>query len=531
MWKWAETEYIKIADSKSQSREKAGNDMKYFVTAEEMKQCDKYTIETIGIPSLVLMERAALAVLSEWKNRKINISAPLIVCGVGNNGGDGAALARLLFCMGSDVTLVIVGNLEKATKEFLTNLKIAENLGIKWYSDIPHKEYTIVADAIFGVGLSRAVEGEFLAKIKQMNQISAPHCAIDLPSGVHADTGQIMGGAFLADFTVTFAFYKVGMAFYPARSYCGEVMVKDVGIMAHDLTTEHLGGLGAEREDIKRLLPKRRPDSNKGTYGKLLLVMGSKNMAGAAVMAARAAYASGCGYVRILTAEENRSILQQQVPEAVLSTYSKKHSGKELKVIVKEAMEGVTAVGIGSGLSTGKQAEQLLEIVLKTVKVPLLLDADALNLLAKWNFLGERNPEGIPIVMTPHLGELSRLSGETISKIKQDPAAFAKWFSKEHQITLVQKEATTIVAAPGKRMYVNLTGNPGMSTAGSGDVLAGLLSGFLAQRMEAWEAGVLAVCLHGMAGDLAAEKKSEISMTALDLADQLSKAVLLCMES
>lgn len=489
--------------------------MKYLVTSGEMKACDKNTIERIGIPGPVLMERAALAVRDEI--RKQNKNTVLIFAGTGNNGGDGLALARLLCEDGMRVTVCIVGDENKATEQWKLQKAILDSFEIKYKSDIGYEEYDLYVDAFFGVGLTRAVDGKYAELINECNKKDGIKVAVDIPSGVNADTGEILGCAFEADITVTFAFEKRGLYMYPGCTCAGKIVLADVGISELGFCG-HFPQMYTYDEDIRELLPERAQDGNKGTFGKVLIIAGSVNMAGAAVLAAKACYRAGAGMVKVMTCEENRTILQQAVPEALFGTYE----------CLQSSLEWADVVAIGPGLSQSREAADVLEYVLKftSSEQSLLVDADALNLIADNDFLknalSKEGKSGKNIVLTPHVGELSRLTGRTVSELKKDLSKAGMKFSEETNCTVVCKDARTFVCGHNKeKIFMNICGNSGMATAGSGDVLAGCIAGLMAQGQDPYTAATVGVYAAAVAGDRAAQKKSEYAITAGDIVENL----------
>lgn len=494
--------------------------MKYLVTAQEMKQYDKNTIEYLGIPGPVLMERAALAAEDFLKERFDAVkerTKVLIFAGMGNNGGDGLALARLLAADGFTVAVRLVGDQEKATEQWNGQWRILQHFPVETDSNVRTDEYNVIVDALFGVGLSRPVEGSYAEAVKEMNAAKGFKLALDVPSGICSDTGKVLGCAFLADATITFGFCKRGLAMYPGANYAGQVRIASVGI-----EPESFRGQIPEMytwENGEKCLPDRDPSGNKGTFGKVLLIAGSNGMAGAAILAARAAYRTGAGMVKVITAEENRQILQQGIPEALYGSYRQ----------LSESLEWADVIAIGPGIGREEQAVQCLKTVVEKSRKPLVLDADALNLLAEESgkTLAEKlhvqGTEGRVILLTPHVGELSRLLKRTIPECKQELPACARTLAERFHGVAVAKDARTVVCKEEGACYLNTTGNSGMATAGSGDVLAGVITGLLAQGMDAFDAATKGVYLHGQAGELAAEIHTEYGVMAGDIADCLMK--------
>ena len=494
--------------------------MKYLVTAQEMKQYDKNTIEYLGIPGPVLMERAALAAEDFLKERFDAVkerTKVLIFAGMGNNGGDGLALARLLASDGYDVAVRLVGNPEKATEQWNGQWQILQHFPVKTDSNADINEYNVIVDAVFGVGLSRPVEGIYAKTVEQMNEAEGFKLALDVPSGICSDTGEILGCAFRADATVTFGFCKRGLVLYPGAEYAGQIRTARVGIGPESFLEQIPEMFTYEKGEL--CLPKRNPAGNKGTFGKALLVAGSNGMAGAAVLAAKAAYRTGTGMVKVITAEENRQIIQQGIPEALYGSYRQ----------LSESLEWADVIAIGPGIGREEQAMQCLKTVIEKSRKPLILDADALNLLAEKGGenlaeqLRSQGAEGRIILLTPHVGELSRLLKRTIPECKQNFLTCARMLAEHFHAVAVAKDARTVVCREQGAYYLNITGNSGMATAGSGDVLTGVILGFLAQGADAFPAATYGVYFHGMAGELAAKQHTEYGVMAGDIADCLMK--------
>ncbi|SCP95162.1 NAD(P)H-hydrate dehydratase [Anaerobium acetethylicum] len=493
--------------------------MKYLVNSSEMKRCDKATIEKIGVPSMVLMERAALSIVEELENGEFNLKRILIVCGAGNNGGDGFAAARLLFLKGYEVDVAFIGDEDRLSEDAGTQMALLKNHGKEVENTIPDREYTTVVDALFGIGLNTEISGRYAEAVDRINSMDARVLAADIPSGVSADTGQVLGTAVKADVTAAFAYKKLGQVLYPGAVYCGRTEVRDIGIT--DLGFEGIlpKVYTYDESDLKRI-PDRRPYSNKGTYGKILIIAGSCNMSGAAYLAAKAAYRTGAGLVRIYTPSENREILQTMLPEAILSTYDRFHIDV---TAFKEIIGWADVIGIGPGIGKGIEAKTILNILLGNAKVPVIIDADGINLVSEHIELLENHKQDI--ILTPHLGEMSRLLKRDIKGIAQNLLAEADEFARKHHVVCVLKDARTVVADGTGAVYMNQTGNNGMATGGSGDVLTGIIIGLLSQNTTIVEAATLGVLIHGMAGDIAAENKGQYSMMAHDIIDSLADIV------
>lgn len=485
--------------------------MNILVDSRQMKLCDSNTIHHFKVPSMVLMERAACSVVQEIKKQMPAGSRVLLVCGTGNNGGDGLAAGRILRQQGYRVTLVMPGDLSKASEETARQLEICKAYGMEILKEIPKETAEVVVDALFGIGLSRVLEGTYYKIVEQMNEMDAYKIAIDIPSGIHADTGEVMGTAFRAAVTVTFGFCKLGIRLYPGAEYAGRIEVADIGITSESFLGEPFVNYELEPEDLQQL-PKRKNYSNKGSYGKVLVVAGHKNMAGAAFLSAKAAYVTGAGLVKIYTEEANRQIIQQLLPEAVLETYEPKQEWRES---LKDSLDWADVIVAGPGMGTDKKAEEIIKVILEYAKVPVVLDADGLNITARHKeWLQETEAS---VIITPHLSEMSRLVQKSIISIQKQLLQVAREFAEEYNVVCVLKDARTITALPDGRAYINTSGNNGMATAGAGDVLTGVLAGLMAQRMKPEKAASIGVYLHGSGGDCILSQTGNYGMMAQDI--------------
>lgn len=495
--------------------------MQLWVNAAQMKAADQYTIQKLGVPSLELMEHAAQACVQVLEDEKVDLSHVCVVCGSGNNGGDGFAIARILQNNRYSVETFCVGNPEHYTEETQEQMHRLQECGGKITYGMPQEDsYSVIIDAVFGVGLSRKVEGRYRQVIEQMNRMRGIKFAVDIPSGLSATTGCILGCAFKADYTVTFQLKKIGLELSQGRTMAGRVIVPDIGISTDSICEDQEIVRTAGKDIYRKMLPDRPEDSNKGTYGRLLVIAGSKGMAGAAYLNAHAAYMTGAGLVRIYTSSDNREILQTLLPEAVITTYEE-YNKEELLSLLTWA-DGVC---IGSGLGMSRLSEKILKTVIEYVKVPCLIDADGLNLLAEnknyLNQMAERR-----FVITPHMKEMSRLTGTPVEELKADRIQILKDFISRYRITCVLKDSRTLIASEEKGIRMNLTGNSAMAKAGSGDVLAGVISGWMVQGKEAEDAAELGTYIHGLSGDLAKFEKGVYSVMARDLIEYISKALM-----
>lgn len=507
--------------------------MKYALGKSQMQEVDRYTVETIGMPACVLMEKAAMAAAGYAKRMFSKEDRVLAVCGYGNNGGDGIATARILYTEGYTVSIYMVGDKKSATKETKQQLKIAKNLGVSVIHKVHCNEYNGIIDAIFGIGLSRMIVGDTRKLIDEMNASGAKILSLDMPSGVSADDGKILGAAVNANVTVTFGYQKIGCLLYPGAECAGAVYVEDIGFSS--------GGLSIQPnhfyfdESPQTLLPQRVSNSNKGSYGKVLVIAGSKNMSGAAYFAASAAYRMGAGLVRILTAGENREILQRQLPEAILTTYDGVNGefSKEDVEAVSEAVQWASVILLGPGIGMSTISAGLVNYVLRECKVPLIIDADGLNIIARLvsekvaeeagsagriDFISKLLPAGT--ILTPHKKELSVLTGIPLADLVTGLIGSSSDCTCNNELIYVKKDVRTIVSF-GESNYINVTGNDGMATAGSGDVLGGMIAGLLAQGELPKMAAMTGCYLHGMAGNEAARRKGSRSMLASDILEAI----------
>lgn len=485
--------------------------MKYIVTKKEMQAIDAYAIEKIGIPAAVLMERAALAVVDEVERLNPTKGRVLVVVEGGNNGGDGLAAARILIERGYLVDVYYIAGFNKISKPFQIQRDIMFNMGVRLRKAIPNKDYSVIVDGIFGVGLSRDVDGPQKKAIETMNQMTGIKIAIDIPSGIDATTGNILGVAFKADYTVTFGLKKLGMFFSDGIDYCGKIICEDIGLPEQAIKATKPRIYAYDKSDMNKL-PKRVDNSNKGTYGRVAVIAGSKNMSGAAYLCSKAAYSTGAGLVKIYTHESNRMVLQSQLPEAIMMTYNDYEGALSC---MEDAMKWATVIVVGPGLGVDSTSERMLYELLMNTEVPLVLDADALNILS--NNIELLETSFAPVIMTPHMMEMSRLIQKNVSEITKDRFNIAKQFARKMGVTLVLKDAKSIVTNGGEQTYMSLEGNNGMSTGGSGDVLAGIIAGMLAGGLSLTEAAMMGTYMHCLAGDNAAEKKGKYAMLASDI--------------
>lgn len=487
--------------------------MKYILTGKQMKTVDGYTIDNIGIPGIVLMERAALSMASLIMENETKNKSVLVICGVGNNGADGLAVCRMLHLKGYSTCICVLGDIQKATEDFKTQLNIVKNLGIEIVDEIMPKD--IIVDAIFGVGLSREVTGKYKNIIEQINKIKAKKYAVDIPSGIDADTGKVLGVAVKVHSTVTFGYHKVGTVLYPGAEYCGKITVADIGFapdIGFDDKIKYI-----ENQDLK-YVPKRKNYSNKGTYGKVLIIAGSKEISGATVLSAMAAFKTGAGMVRVFTHENNRNIIGRLIPEAMINTYdTERFDMKSLEA----CLNWCDVVAVGPGMGTGEIQTKIVEKVLDAT-IPTVLDADGINTISRRNEIKKKLHK--KVIMTPHLGEMSRFMAVSVEKIARDLIKYANQANYKYGVTVVLKDARTVIVN-NHGTYINLTGNSGMATAGCGDVLTGIIVALLGIHTGQDNAAALGTYIHGLAGDLAAKEHTKESMMAGDIVKKIAEVM------
>ena len=492
-----------------------------LLTAAEMRAADEKTIAG-GTPSRELMERAARAAL-EILQAKFDTTRVLFLCGNGNNGGDALAMARF-FCEAGGTARVFFpckkeGHIAPSPEEMSVECARQYSLlpkTVEICTELSLDGISAAVDGIFGIGLTRPVEGPAKNTIETVKAAKIPVLALDIPSGVNADTGAVMGTALPAAHTVAMASPKWGHYLYPGTLLCGEVTVADIGIYS-----EAPQGRLVTKSDIHSL-PSRPARAHKGTFGRVLVIGGSAGMSGAAYFTAKAALRAGAGLVEIFAPHENRVIHQTQLPEALLCLYGPENLDE---AALKTAIGRADAVAVGMGLSQSETAKRMVHIALAETSVPLIVDADALNLIAGDASLAALGAlRTAPTVLTPHLGEMSRLTGLPIPTVAADLRGYADAFAKARNAVVVLKDARTVIA-DGEHLYLNTYGNSGMATGGSGDALAGVIASFAAQGATPTEAAYLGVLAHALAGDAAMKKCGNHGLMTSDIIDGLCKVL------
>lgn len=497
--------------------------MRYLADVNMAKEIDRLSIEDIGIPSVVLMERAAMSVVACICKNSMPGNRVLVLCGNGNNGADGLAIARMLKEMGYKVDVELMCG-DKGTPEFNTQLQIAAKLGVSFVNET-FCMYEIVVDAIFGIGLSRGIQGNIAKKIEFYNSVKENNhikiFAVDVPSGISANGVKVSDVAFKADYTITFGTNKLGLVMGCNALYAGEIVVADIGFPK--VVMDYVCGeyFYYEESQLKAILPSRRPDTNKGSYGKVLAICGSENMAGAAILCARALYKAGAGMVKCISHSSNRQIIQTAIPEALYASYD-----VSMEEILQNGIEFADTIVIGPGLGTEENAINILEYVVNNSKCNIIVDADGINILANIIKNDEKKAHTLMknlshrCIITPHIVEMARLSGQTKEFVKDNIISVARDVAMKYGIITVLKDSRTVVSN-GEKIYVNISGNNGMATAGSGDVLAGIIAAFVAQGKDLFGGACAGCFVHGLAGDYYARCHNRYSLTASDLIDSL----------
>lgn len=491
--------------------------MLYFPTGSEMQKADQDTINRLKVPSQELMERAGKACVDVIYERDMDLSSVLILAGNGNNGGDGFVIARLLSAAGHSVGILYRGSPTKLSAEAKANYDKLEECKITFYKEFPKESYTLIIDTMFGVGLNRNIEGAYCDIINEANERTGVKLSIDIPSGISAETGLVMGTAFKADYTIAIQNIKVGHLLEQGRNYSGEVICKDIGISVESFKKEQTVIIGHDIQEYKKLLPKRDLNANKGTFGKLLIIAGSKGMAGAAILNALAAYRSGVGLVKIYTHEDNRSILQSSVFEGIVATYTD-YNEEELDNNIAWA----DTVLIGSGIGLFELSNQILSHVVMSTEKPCVIDGDGLTLLSRSDKLKEELKKG-NFVLTPHIKEMSRVIKRNVKEIKEHRKELLWSFVHDYKVTCVLKDARTLIGADNHRMVLNQSGNAAMAKAGSGDVLAGIIGALISEGLDNYRGCILGVYIHGASGDISKRKLGDYSVMARDLIDDIGE--------
>ena len=508
------------------------------LNAAQMREADRRTIEEIGIPSLVLMENAGRQVVAamEAVHGDLQEHQVAVLCGRGNNGGDGFVVARTLLQRGVGVSVFLIGRIADVRGDARLNLEILGRLGLTtvevgdsqaWelhFSEV--STCTLIVDAIFGTGLNAPLSGLLETVVADVNGSGIPVVAIDLPSGLSADSHELIGDSIVAGTTVTLAAPKLALVLPPAETRAGDIVIADIGIPAGVI--EAVEGPRVElltRGSIRELLTPRNADTHKGDYGHVLIVAGSLGKTGAAYLAAIGALRAGAGLVTVATPSGCLPVVASMGPEYMTEPIDENPDGLDPDAVddILASAGDVLAIGPGLGQRAGTRA--FIHALVDRATLPLVIDADALNAFAgQPDRLAGR--DGRDVIITPHPGEMARLVGMSIEEVQANRLEVARTFASTHRVYTVLKGHRTLIATPDGTVFINPTGNPGMATGGTGDVLCGMVAACLAQLLDAEAACKMAVYLHGMAGDLADADGGEASMTSGDLAAHIGDAFL-----
>jgi NAD(P)H-hydrate epimerase len=508
------------------------------LTSRQMKEIDRKTIAEIGIPGIALMENAGIRIVETLKRR---FPAPraervVIVAGKGNNGGDGLVVARHLFNQGVRPVVLLLASKGDVRGDAAVNLNAALNMGIPVTEIMSPEDWgrnkkalsraTVIVDAMFGTGLVKPLDGLYAQVVGEINASKAFKISVDIPSGLSSDTHRIIGPCVRADLTVTLAAPKIAHVLPPAEEYIGELVVAPIGIPPSLFDDSGLKLEMVERQDLEPFLKKRKKDTHKGTFGHVLIVSGSLGKTGAAALAGRAALKMGAGLVTVATPASCLPMVARSMPELMtepLAETPEKTIAAEALPRVLELLKDKDALLLGPGISTNPSTSEFVMALLPRVRIPMVLDADALNIIAaNPGVLGSLKT---PAVLTPHPGEFARLLGLTNREVLANRLELAPAFARRYRVYVVLKGHRSLTACPDGRVFINPTGNPGMATGGSGDVLGGMIAAQIAQEKDVRGAVVSAVYVHGLSGDMGAAELGERALTAGDIIRFLPKAL------
>jgi NAD(P)H-hydrate epimerase len=509
-----------------------------ILNAAQMREADRCTIEEIGIPSLVLMENAGrqvvAAIEAAYESRLDGRVA--VLCGRGNNGGDGFVVARTLIQRGIDASVFVVGAVADVRGDARVNLDILGRLGVTvvevadeqtWelhFSEIA--QCTLIVDAIFGIGLKSPLGGMMETVVADVNASGIPIVSVDVPSGLSSDTPHLIGDCIDASMTVTLAAPKLPLVLPPGEAHAGDVVIADIGIPVDVL--DGLEGPHVELltpEQIRDLVEPRAPDSHKGDFGRVTIVAGSRGKTGAAHLAAVGALRSGAGLVTVATPASCLPIVASMAPELMTEALAETRDGTVAPGGVDKLLElRHDVIACGPGLGREREVAAFVRSLVERSTAPLVLDADAITVLADdpGVLVGREERD---VIITPHPGEMARLVGASVEDVQASRIEVATDFASTHHLYVVLKGHRTIIATPEGHVFVNPTGNAGMATGGTGDVLTGMIAAWLAQLLDAEAACRLAVFLHGAAGDLAEAEEGQVALIATDLLAQLGPAL------
>ncbi|MFW6006753.1 MAG: NAD(P)H-hydrate dehydratase [Halanaerobiales bacterium] len=502
---------------------------------EEMKEMDKKTIEN-GYPEILLMEAAGRGVAQICSNQLKNNNRVLIFCGKGNNGGDGLVAARFLNRKSFEVEIISTAKKSELKGVTLKNFELCQmhDLTINLVSEMNFDEVKdkishsdIIIDAMLGTGLKGNLRGNIAEIVDLINKFKQPTStviAVDIPTGISGKNGTVLGNAIKADYTATMAFLKVGLCVYPGKKYTGEIEIIDIG-MPEKTSKDKIdyNHFLLNEKEASSLLPVRSEVGHKGTFGRIGIIGGSRGMSGAPYLSGHAALKTGAGLVKLAVPESIQDIVASYIPELLTRGIDDDANGiirNDLSSI-KEFMQKQRVLAVGPGLGKSKAAKIMVKYIMEEFENTLVLDADGINLIGK----KELKKRESPLIITPHPGEMARLLDKTIKEIQNNRINISREIATRYNIYLILKGAASIVALPDGKIYINPTGNNGMATAGSGDVLTGIISGLIGQGLDCIEASVLGVYLHGLAGDIAREKFTSQGVKAGDLIKSIPESI------
>jgi NAD(P)H-hydrate epimerase len=507
-----------------------------IVTGEIMQLLDRRSIEEFGISGLTLMENAgrscAESIIDEFGDGPDRRA--VVVAGKGNNGGDGYVIARLLKKRGWHVATFVLARQEEIKGAARSNLDLLSDIpllfcpeqgGLDRYASTL-REATVIVDALLGTGLKSSVSGTFEEAINIINNSGKPVISVDIPSGIDAATGEILGCAVRADMTVTFALAKYGHILYPGAAYTGNLKIVDIGIPA-EITKSAEGYEFLDSEAVKPLLKRRGRSAHKGDSGHCLIIAGSTGKSGAATLSANSAVRSGAGLVTLAAPATLNTVLEIKTTEAMtipIPDGGSGYLGYKAGEFIEAALAGKDVVALGPGISRHPETAKLVRELVRKLALPLVIDADGLNALSEDPDI-LLNKKSAIVILTPHPGEMGRLAGIPTKAVEQDRIGVARAFAVKYGLYLILKGARTVITAPDGSVAINGSGNPGMASGGMGDVLTGVLAAFIAQGYDPFSACKMGVFIHGHAADLTASEKGEIGISALDVQERLPYAI------
>lgn len=508
------------------------------VTSQEIKEIDRKAIDEYGIPGLILMENAGLSIFQNIKNIYSDLKSRkvIIFSGSGNNGGDGFVVARHLYNYGVKVRVFVLSSLDKIKGEAKINLEIISKIGIELIEIESMKieevrriilDTDLIIDAILGTGLQGKVTGLKAKIIDLINYANKDVIAVDLPSGLNSDTGKIVGSCVKATYTITLGLPKIGLLLYPGADYTGKIIVEDIGIPKNLLECKKLKFNMINEEIVKSLLPTRLPYAHKGSFGKVLILAGSRGITGAAYLTSEAAIRSGAGLVFLGIPKTLNSIMEVKLTEVItfpLAETKNQSLSDEAEIEIFKFLDDFSVIGIGPGISRQLETQRLARKIIEKTTIPIVIDADAIYALKEDPALLKKTKS--PVVITPHPGEMAYLINKDVKYVLDNQLEITREVAQDFGVVVVLKGARTTIAGDNGEVYINIGDNSGMATGGSGDVLTGIICSLIAQGADNFSAAIAGVYIHSLAGDLARNIKGERGMIAGDILSQVPQAFL-----